>query len=160
MNTLIRNIAPALVLMVAATATQTAAAQTAAAQTAPAAAPAAAPASVLTINVETAANTGKVMVVLYDSEAAYEGGAPVRGMELDISSGQTQAVIEGLAVGTYGIKAFHDVNGNGKMDTNPFGMPVEPYAFSNNAVGNMGPAKWDRAQFEVSGQTVQTLNLR
>ncbi len=52
------------------------------------------------------------------------------------------------------------MNGNGKMDTNPFGMPVEPYAFSNNAVGNMGPAKWDRARFEVSGQTLQTLNLR
>lgn len=151
MNTLIRNIAPALLLMVATTSAQMAVAQTV---------PAEAPSSVLTVKVETAASTGKVMLALYDSEAAYEGGAPVRGMALDIAAGQTQTVIEGLKTGSYGIKAFHDVNGNGQMDTNPFGMPVEPYAFSNNAVGNMGPAKWDRAHFEVSGQTVQTLNLR
>ncbi|MNR30585.1 hypothetical protein D3C85_1480510 [compost metagenome] len=65
-----------------------------------------------------------------------------------------------LPAGAYGMKAFHDVNGNGKMDTNPFGMPSEPFAFSNNAVGNMGPAKWDRARFEVSGATAQTIRIR
>jgi len=147
MNILIRNIAPAFFLMMAATSVHATSLQ-------------AEQAASLNLKVETAAATGKVMVVLYDSEAAYEGGAPVRAVELDIAAGQHETVIEGLKVGTYGLKAFHDVNGNGKMDTNPFGMPVEPYAFSNNAVGNMGPAKWDRARFEVSGQTLQTLNLR
>ena len=67
---------------------------------------------------------------------------------------------EGLPAGDYGVKAFHDVNGNGRMDTNPFGMPIEPYAFSNNAVGNMGPAGWDRAKFAVSGATAQTISIR
>ena len=57
------------------------------------------------------------------------------------------------------MKAFHDVDDDGAMATNPFGMPIEPYAFSNNAVGNMGPAGWDRAHFSVSGDTVQTINL-
>jgi uncharacterized protein (DUF2141 family) len=46
------------------------------------------------------------------------------------------------------------------MDTNPVGQPVEPYGFSNNAVGNMGPASWDRARFTVSGETRQTISLR
>lgn len=147
MNILIRNIAPAVFLMMTATPIHAAILQ--------AEQPVA-----LTVKVETAADTGKVMLVLYDSEAAYEGGAPVRAVELDIAAGQNEAVIEGLKTGSYGIKAFHDVNGNGKMDTNPFGMPVEPYAFSNNAVGNMGPAKWDRARFDVSGPASQTLNLR
>lgn len=114
----------------------------------------------LEIAVDTGAQTGAVMIALYDSEASYAQGAPLRAVRLDIVGGERQAVVEGLPAGTYGIKAFHDVNGNGKMDTNPFGMPVEPYAFSNNAVGNMGPAGWDRARFTVSGTTVQTLNLR
>jgi uncharacterized protein (DUF2141 family) len=47
-------------------------------------------------------------------------------------------------------------------------MPTEPYAFSNNAVGNMGPADWDRmgpadwdrAHFTVSGATAQTIRIR
>lgn len=113
----------------------------------------------LTLTFETGAETGAVMVALYDAEAAYEGGAPARVARVDVAAGQHEAVFD-LPAGAYGVKAFHDVNGNGKMDTNPFGMPTEPFAFSNNAVGNMGPAKWDRARFEVSGATAQTIRIR
>lgn len=113
----------------------------------------------LTLTFETGAETGAVMVALYDAEAAYEGGAPARVARVDVAAGQHEAVFD-LPAGAYGMKAFHDVNGNGKMDVNPFGMPTEPFAFSNNAVGNMGPAKWDRASFEVSGATAQTIRIR
>ena len=34
------------------------------------------------------------------------------------------------------------------------------HAFSNNAVGNMGPASWDRARVAVSGDVAQTLTIR
>lgn len=114
----------------------------------------------LDLKVETSQAQGKVVVALFDSEQGYEGGHPVRAFQLDMAAGQNALLIEGLVPGAYGIKAFHDVNGNGQMDTNPFGMPSEPYAFSNNAVGNMGPAKWDRARFEVSGTTTHTLTMR
>ena len=49
---------------------------------------------------------------------------------------------------------------DGEMNLNPFGIPSEPYAFSNNAVGNMGPASWERARFAVSGPVAQTIRLR
>lgn len=114
----------------------------------------------LTLTFETGAETGAVMVALYDAEAAYEGGAPTRVARVDVAAGGRDAVFENLPAGAYGMKAFHDVDGDGKMNVNPFGMPTEPYAFSNNAVGNMGPAKWDRARFEVSGATAQTIRLR
>lgn len=113
----------------------------------------------LTLTFETGAETGAIMVALYDSEAAYEGGQPARATQVDVAAGQHEAVFD-LPAGAYGMKAFHDVNGNGKMDVNPFGMPTEPFAFSNNAGGNMGPAKWDRARFEVSGATAQTIRIR
>ena len=113
----------------------------------------------LTLTFETGAETGAVLVALYDAEAAYEGGEPARVAQVDVAAGQREAVFD-LPSGAYGMKAFHDVNGNGKMDVNPFGMPTEPFAFSNNAVGNMGPAKWDRARFEVSGATAQTIRIR
>lgn len=113
----------------------------------------------LTLTFETGANTGTVMISLYDAEAAYSGGAPVASKAI-AASGPVVAVFENLPAGDYAVKAFHDVNGNGRMDTNPFGMPVEPYAFSNNARGNMGPAGWDRAHFAVSGATAQTISIR
>ena len=114
----------------------------------------------LKLNVETGAAEGTVMVALYNSEATYESGAPVRVARIDIAKGEKSAIFEGLSSGDYGIKAFHDVNNNDKMDTNPFGMPIEPYAFSNNAIGNMGPARWDRAHFTVEGATEHSLSLR
>ena len=113
----------------------------------------------LTLTFETGAHSGTVMISLYDAEAAYSGGAPVASRALP-ASGPVVAVFENLPTGDYAVKAFHDVNGNGRMDTNPFGMPVEPYAFSNNARGNMGPAGWDRAHFAVSGSTTQTISIR
>ena len=110
---------------------------------------------------ETGARTGLVMVALYDSAAAFDGGSasPVAATAIS-ASGPVVATFENLPAGDYAVKAFHDVNGDGQMNTNPFGMPTEPYAFSNNAVGNMGPARWDRAHFAVSGETTQSINIR
>nr|WP_313519011.1 DUF2141 domain-containing protein [Brevundimonas diminuta] len=114
----------------------------------------------LTFTFETGAETGAVMVALYADEAAYESGAPSRAARVDVAAGERVAVFENLPAGAYGMKAFHDVNGDGKMNVNPFGMPTEPFAFSNNAVGNMGPARWDRARFDASGATAQTIRIR
>ena len=86
-------------------------------------------------------------------------GRPVAAVTV-AASGAVVATFENLPAGDYAVKAFHDVDGDGEMDTNPFGMPTEPYAFSNNAVGNMGPARWDRARFAVSGETTQTISIR
>jgi uncharacterized protein (DUF2141 family) len=100
------------------------------------------------------------MVSLFDTEAAYAGGAPVRRARVDISNCGRTAVFGDLKVGVYAIKAFHDVNGDGKMNTNPFGLPIEPVAFSNNIRPNMGPAVWDRAQVAVTGAVSQTIQIR
>lgn len=115
--------------------------------------------SSVVLTFETGARTGSVMVALYDSEASYEGGPAVARMAVP-ASGPVVARFENLPAGDYAVKAFHDVNGDGEMNKNPFGLPTEPYAFSNNAVGNMGPARWDRARFPVSGQTAQTITIR
>ena len=114
----------------------------------------------ITLDFDTAAPTGKVMVALYDSEAAYSGGAPVAHAMVDVAAGEHSAVFADLPAGDYAAKTFHDVDGDGKMNTNPFGMPTEPFAFSNNARGNMGPARWDAAHFNASGAVEQTITLR
>lgn len=119
-----------------------------------------APAPHLKVAFETGAATGTIRVALFDSEAAYGGGAPVASAIVDVAAGEREAAFEDLPAGRYAFKAFHDVNGNGRMDVNPFGMPVEPFAFSNNAVGNMGPAGWERASLDLTADTVQTVRIR
>ena len=110
---------------------------------------------------EVAQPSGTVMLALFDSEAAYDGsGGPVRMQRAEVSGSTVTVRFAGLPAGDYALKAFHDLDGDGEMDRNPFGMPTEPYVFSNNAVGNMGPASWDRARFSADGPVAQTLILR
>lgn len=116
--------------------------------------------SSVTFEFETGATTGSVMVVLFSSQAGYDGNQPVAAMTVPAGRSPVTVTFDGLAPGSYGMKSFHDLNGDGEMNFNPFGMPIEPFAFSNNAVGNMGPASWERARFNVNGAVVQTITLR
>lgn len=113
----------------------------------------------VTLTFEIGLPGGRVLVALYDSEAAYRTDRPAARAALDASQ-PVVAVFRDLAPGDYAVKAFHDVDGDGEMDRNPFGMPTEPFAFSNNAVGHMGPASWAEARFPVSGDVAQTIRLR
>jgi uncharacterized protein (DUF2141 family) len=114
----------------------------------------------LAVTFEPAANTGSVMISVFDSESAYSGGVPIRQARIDVAKGERTAVFADLKAGDYAIKAFHDVNGDGKMNTNPFGLPIEPVAFSNNARPNMGPASWVLARVAVKGSVAQIIRIR
>ena len=66
----------------------------------------------------------------------------------------------GLAAGTYAVSCFHDLNDNGKLDTNLFGIPVEPYGFSNDARPKFRAPRWEEAKVEIKeGQTRMSIRL-
>jgi len=108
------------------------------------------------------APAGVVEVALFDAEAAYaRRKAPVRSVRAPVSGRSVEVRFDGIAPGRYGAMAYHDVNGDGRLNTNPVGMPTEPYAFSNNARGRFGPAPWTAASFRTGpGETRQVITLR
>ena len=91
---------------------------------------------------------GGVIISLFDSKESYDGkrqrytGATVR-----IENNKAQWKGENIPFGDYAIKAFHDEDSNGKIDTNFLGIPTESYGFSNNAKGLLGPPGFDKAKF-------------
>ena len=93
---------------------------------------------------------GAVLVAIFDSEAAYDAGKPVASEMIPVAGETAAGLVKGLKPGRYAFKAFHDLDGDFKMAANPFGMPTEPYAFSNNAKPEGGPAGWTKAAFEVA----------
>ncbi len=101
---------------------------------------------------------GAISFGVYD-EAGYGADKAVNGGTIPVT-GDTATMTLELPPGRYGIKLFHDVDGDGKMGMNPFGMPTEPYAFSNSAPAQFGPAKWDAAAFDVAAPaTTHTIKL-
>jgi uncharacterized protein (DUF2141 family) len=105
--------------------------------------------------------TGSVMVSLSPNAEAWEGKVPPAAKTMvAATAASVTATFSDLKPGTYAVRAFHDVNGDGTLNTNPFGMPTEPYAFSNNAHGSMGPAAWGDAMFTVTdGDNRQTIDI-
>ncbi len=96
---------------------------------------------------------GRVMVGVY-TEANWLK-APLLGHSVDASAQKDGRVLIRLtelpeqAGMRLALSVFHDLNGNGKLDSNAFGMPKEPYGFSNNAAASFGPPKFEKAQFEA-----------
>jgi uncharacterized protein (DUF2141 family) len=115
----------------------------------------------LTVRIDNVANNGgQVMVALYDSTAGYMK-QPVRKAAVAAVAGGVTVVFKDLAPGDYGFTVFHDANGNGRLDTNAMGIPVEPIGFSKDAAGVMGPPAFDAVKFAVpqAGATA-VANLR
>lgn len=96
--------------------------------------------------------SGEIRGQLFASEADYggKGGKPVAAFTIPVTGASVSTTVAGLAPGQYAVKAFHDVDGDGKMGANPFGIPTEPFAFSNDAKGAFGPAAWADAAFDVA----------
>ena len=105
---------------------------------------------------------GQVTVALFANDTAWRGRKQaVRTAQIQLADAGAQARFEGLAPGVYGVMAYHDRNANGRLDTLPIGLPVEPYGFSNNARATFGPPAWRAARFTAGpGQTVQQIRLR
>jgi uncharacterized protein (DUF2141 family) len=115
----------------------------------------------LTIEIKGLASAnGKVLISLYDKADGW--------MRLGLKTGGVVAQKDGvtyefkdLPMGEYALSIHHDENGNGKFDTNPVGMPIEPYGFSNDAMGNFGPPTFEQAKFKLDqDKKTITLNLK
>jgi uncharacterized protein (DUF2141 family) len=63
---------------------------------------------------------------------------------------RSAVVLTNLDPGQYAIILFHDENGNGKLDKNALGVPTEPYGFSNNVRGFLGPPSFEEAVMKVN----------
>lgn len=76
------------------------------------------------------------------------------------ASNKTVLLFRGLPPGRYAVSVYHDENGNGKLDTNPIGIPLEHTGFTRDAQGRMGPPAFDDAALDVQADTTVTLQLR
>lgn len=103
----------------------------------------------LTVEIRNAGDKGTVMVALFKPSDRWLGRASM-GTAAPARNGAVTVTFKDLEEGEYAISLFVDENGNGRMDTNPIGIPIEPYAFSNDATGNFGPPSFEKAKFNVA----------
>jgi uncharacterized protein (DUF2141 family) len=116
----------------------------------------------VTVHVEPVQDAkGEISVALYRKPSDFPH--PVR-----VYVAQTPKAVKGtniirftnLPAGNYAAAAYHDENGNKKLDKNIFGAPTEPYGFSNDARRLMSAPSFDEARFEIRNNEESEIHIQ
>ena len=110
-----------------------------------------APAGAAELSVEVygaASAKGGINVALFDAAVDFPGKHAV-GIVIPAAVNPGIAVFHDVKPGTYAVAVFHDENGNGVLDKNILGIPLEKYGFSRDASGTIGPPTFAAAAFTV-----------
>lgn len=112
---------------------------------------------VLTLRVEGLSEVrGILLAGIYDSaEGAFDPANSRFGKRIPADAGPMTLRFR-LPPGDYAAAVIHDLNGNGKLDRNVFGIPREPYGFSNGVTR----PDFEKARFTISRDTALTIKLQ
>ena len=94
---------------------------------------------------------GPLMVAAYTDAATFRKTAASQ-LQMPVTAETMTIQVCGLAGDAVALTLYQDLNANGKMDANPFGMPTEPWGASGKPA-TMGPT-WDTAQVPLGTETI------
>lgn len=117
----------------------------------------------LTIKIENvSAKGGTLQIALYD-RASYAGHNtdPIVAVHVPAVSPETTATMYNLQPGTYAIKMFQDFYGSNAFVRGTWGIPQEPFGFSNDALPLLDQPSFDAAKFSLErGENVIVVHLQ
>lgn len=102
--------------------------------------------------------TGAVYIALFRPGKDFPSGKAMDGKKIDAAHNSVQTTFS-VEPGEYAIAVYHDQNGNGKMDTRLFGIPKEPYGFSNDFRPMLSAPKFSDCEFSV-GDGGKTMRIK
>ncbi len=105
---------------------------------------------------------GDLFVALHNSGDTYlaKDSEPFRYTVAEVETkGSQQVSLCDVKAGAYAISIFQDENKNGELDSNFFGIPKEPYGFSNN-LKKMRPPSFEEASFQYEANELVEINLK
>lgn len=102
--------------------------------------------------------SGTLRLSLYQEPRTFRKEAQaLRVIEVPAQAGEMQVSIPNLPPGRYAVMAYHDTNGNQKLDLRLGMFPIEPYGLSNNPQV-FGPPAFDDSAFELQ-EPMQKLRI-
>ncbi|QDT13022.1 DUF2141 domain-containing protein [Planctomycetes bacterium K23_9] len=90
---------------------------------------------------------GQVMLAIYDAQSQFnDPNRAIVKAPRPIESGEAKWVLAVKKLPTrFAVAAFHDENADGLLNRSVFGIPTEPYGFSNQAKSRFGPPSFEQA---------------
>lgn len=105
----------------------------------------------LVVSLSNITKSGKINVAIYRAGEEFPSDKYlVKGQTGECKTGICTFEFKEIPFGEYAVAIFQDVNGNGKLDTGNFGIPSEPFAFSNNFRPKWGGPSFDKCKFQLT----------
>jgi uncharacterized protein (DUF2141 family) len=92
---------------------------------------------------------GDIRVGIFNEKGFLDNNKVIIGKIVKVTKSIVNVEFD-LPNGIYAVAVIHDIDKNGKLSKNLFGYPIEPYAFSNNSVGNLGPPAFKDALIKLN----------
>jgi uncharacterized protein (DUF2141 family) len=104
----------------------------------------------------------KLYIALFNSADGFPKGD--QSWKTEVTSVKDSTVTHQFAcekVDQLAVAVFQDLDGNGVLSKGDFGIPSEPYGFSNNARGLMGPPTFKQSQIKIDhAETILEIHLK
>jgi uncharacterized protein (DUF2141 family) len=97
-------------------------------------------------------NQGPLMIAAYTDAASFRKTA-ASSLQLPVSAETMQVQLCNLAGSLVALTLYQDLNGNGTLDANAFGIPSEPWGASGKRSPMTAPT-WETAQVPLDGSTI------
>jgi uncharacterized protein (DUF2141 family) len=98
------------------------------------------------------ADQGVLMIAAYGDAASFNK-VPLVATQLRAGAATMSFALCGVSGTSVALTLFQDLNGNGKLDTNAFGVPSEPWGASGKPAA-MAPPTWDSTSVPLDGTTI------
>ena len=112
----------------------------------------------LKVTLSNVKKTGKIHVAVYrEGEEFPSPKFLMQSSLVEAADGKCVIQFDAIPFGSYAVALYQDVNGNGEMDKGMFGIPSEPFAFSNNFKPRFGGPSFEKCQFDFNkdNQSIQ-----
>jgi uncharacterized protein (DUF2141 family) len=105
--------------------------------------------------------SGEIGILVFDQAKGFPSSEEKAIMRKVVPVNSSKMIIEldELPYGEYAIALVHDVNANKKLDKNFWGVPSEPFGFSNVKKVYFGPPRFEDAKTKLS-QSKQTIQIK
>ena len=102
-----------------------------------------------------------VKIGVYKTDGFPSVGKEITGKDIKVTESKVTVTIEEIPAGVYALAVFQDKDADGKLNSNLFGAPTEPYGFSKNKYGTFGPPDFEDVSFKIeNGKSISlTINL-
>lgn len=99
---------------------------------------------------------GTINVAIFNSKKDFLNN-PFLSKTMKASSGELNFEFDNVPNGEYTVSIFHDINGNGELDTNFMGIPDEPYGVSKEGKSMFGPPNYNDAKFTLMNESASLI---